>query len=79
MYGDLSAHSGYNALARNPEYAVKFLDEFQDRLLFGTDICSANADLPLSGFLLNLVQQGKISQEVFNKVAKDNAVHLLNL
>ena len=79
MYGDLSAHSGFNALARNSEYAVKFLDEFQDRLLFGTDICSADADLPLSGFLFNLVHQGKLSQEVFNKVAKDNAVQLLNL
>jgi len=41
MYGDLSAGSGYNALARDPEYAVKFLNEFQDRLLFATDICRA--------------------------------------
>jgi len=79
MYGDLSAGSGFNALARNPEYAVRFLNEFQDRLLYGTDICSADADLPLSGFLLSLLEQGKLSQEVFNKIAKDNAVQLLGL
>ena len=35
MWGDLSATSGYNALARDPDYAVKFLNEFQDKLCFG--------------------------------------------
>lgn len=79
MHGDLSAGSGFNALARNPEYAVKFLDEFQDRLFFGTDICSAHADLRLPGFLRGLLEQGKISREVFNKIAKNNAVKLLGL
>ena len=42
LYGDLSAGSGANALARDPEYAVKFLTEFQNRLCFGIDICSAS-------------------------------------
>jgi predicted TIM-barrel fold metal-dependent hydrolase len=79
LYGDLSAGSGFNALVRNPKYAVQFLNEFQDRLMFGTDICSAHASLPLAGFLLNLLGQGKLSQEAFSKIAKDNAVQILEL
>jgi len=79
FYGDLSAGSGYNALARHPEYAAKFLTEFQDRMLFGTDLCSADGDLPLAGFLKGLLDQGKIGQEAFDKIAKDNAIRLLEL
>ena len=63
--GDLSAGSGYNSLARDPAYAVKFLNEFQDKLFFGTDICAANGPAPLAGFLLKLRDEGKISQTVF--------------
>jgi len=79
LWGDLSANSGYNALARDPEYAVKFLNEFQDRLLFGTDICRADQPLPLASFLLKLREKGKISDEVFEKIARKNAIRLLGL
>jgi len=79
MYGDLSAGSGYNALARDPDYAVQFLNEFQDKLLYGTDICRAEADIPLPGFLLDLRDKGKIGGEVFNRIARENAVKLLGL
>lgn len=37
LYGDLSAGSGCNALKRDPEFAVQFLLEFQDRLLYARD------------------------------------------
>ena len=79
LHGDLSAGSGYNALARHPEYAARFLTEFQDRMLFGTDLCSADGDLPLAGFLKDLLDQDKITQEAFDKIAKDNTVRLLDL
>ncbi|MFA6665708.1 MAG: amidohydrolase family protein, partial [Armatimonadota bacterium] len=79
LYGDLSAGSGHNALARDPEYAVKFLNEFQDRLLFGTDICAPDTPTPLVDFLLDLRDSGKISEAVFQKIARENAVKLLNL
>jgi hypothetical protein len=39
LYGDISAYSGYNALTRDPEYGYRFMEEFQDQLLFGTDYC----------------------------------------
>ncbi len=79
LYGDLSAHSGYNALARDRDYAVQFVNEFQDRLLFGTDICAPDTPTPLAEFLLDLRDRGEISDQVFNKVARENAVRLLGL
>lgn len=79
LYGDLSANSGYNALARDPEYAVKFLNEFQDRLLFGTDICSADMKIQLPEFLISLKSKRKISNMVFKKIARENAIKLFNL
>lgn len=79
LYGDLSAGSGCNALKRDEEYAVKFLTEFQDQLLFGTDICAPEDKTPLVDFLLKLKDSGRISEEVFNKVARENAVRILDL
>jgi predicted TIM-barrel fold metal-dependent hydrolase len=79
LYGDLSANSGCNALKRDPEHAVKFLNEFQDRLLFGTDICAPDTPTPLVDFLLDLRRNGKISEPVFQKVARENARRLLHL
>ncbi len=37
LYCDISAGSGCNALSRDPEFAVEFLTEFQDRILYGRD------------------------------------------
>jgi len=79
LYGDLSAGSGHNALARDPEYASRFLTEFQDRLLFGTDICAPDTPAPLVEFLLKMRGEGGISEEVFRKVSRENAVRVLGL
>ncbi len=79
LYGDLSARSGFNALARDPAYAVRFLNEFQDRLMFGTDICAPDASLPLADFLLDLRDTGKITEGVFRKIARENAIRVLRL
>ena len=79
LHGDLSAGSGYNALARDRAYAAKFLTEFQDRLMFGTDICQPSMpDLrPLAKLLLEMRDSGEISETVFRKVARENAIRLL--
>ncbi len=45
LYADISAGSGFNALTRDSEYGVKFLIEFQDRLLYGTDAVAADLSL----------------------------------
>ncbi len=79
MWGDLSAGSAYCALTRDAEFAANFLTEFQDRLCFGTDICAPKMKVFMSDFLITLKNQGKISNEVFAKVAKGNAIKLLKL
>jgi predicted TIM-barrel fold metal-dependent hydrolase len=79
LYGDLSAGSGCNALKRDPEYAVQFLNEFQDRLMFGTDICAPDTPTPLVDFLLELRDTGDLDKTVFNKVARENAERILGL
>lgn len=79
MWGDLSAGSGYNALARDPEYAAKFLMEFQDRLCYGTDICYHSQEFGLPAFLIKLRDEKKISGKAFLKIARENAVRVLGL
>ncbi len=79
LYGDISAGSGCNALMRDEDHAVKFLNEFQDRLMFGTDICAPDTPTPLVDFLLKLRKEEKISETVFQKVARGNIIRLLEL
>ena len=81
LYGDLSAGSGCNALMRDEEYAVQFLTEFQDRLCFGMDVCQEPSDVNarLVYFLLKLRDEKKISEEIFQKVARENILKLLGL
>ncbi len=79
LHGDLSDATPWNALARDPDYGPKFLTEFQDRLLFGTDLCSPDMPLPMIDLLLDWRDTGKISQEVFNKVARENAIRVFEL
>ena len=79
LYGDLSDMTAHNALARDPDYGPKFLTEFQDRLLFGTDLCGFQMPFPLVDLLIEWRDTGKISEEVFNKVARENAIKLLGL
>jgi len=77
LYGDLSANSGARALSRDRPYAAKFLTEFQNRLMFGLDMCCPEAksstDPALPPFLKSLRDSGEISQTVFDKVARGNA------
>ena len=79
LYGDLSDWNPWNALARDPEYGPKFLTEFQDRLLFGTDICFFDMPFPMVDLLREWRDTKKITEEVLNKVARGNAVELLRL
>jgi len=79
LYGDLSNEFALNALRRSPDYGIKFMNEFQDRLLFATDICGPDTPLHLADFLLELRNTGKISEQVFNKIARENAKKLFGV
>ena len=71
----------YNAVSRDPEFGYAFMEEFQDRLFYGTDICSAenitNNMLKLSAFLDEAMEKGKISYAAYRKISRENALKLL--
>lgn len=79
LHGDLSAGSGYNAVSRDEAFGVQFMNEFQDRLYFGTDICHPDTPMPLVDYLIRLRREEKLSEGVFRKIAKGNAMRLLGL
>lgn len=79
LYGDISAWSGYTAMMRDPEFTYDFLEEFQDQILFGTDISDKYFDLGLSVWLDEAVKNGKISDGTYRKIGRDNALRLLKI
>jgi predicted TIM-barrel fold metal-dependent hydrolase len=79
LYGDISAGSGYNALTRDREFGYRFLEEFQDKLVLGTDICRGNQDMTIVPYLKDALATGKISQTAFTKITRLNAERILHL
>jgi len=79
LYGDLSAGSGFNAISRDPEFGYRFLEELQDKLFFGTDICHVNQDVPQVPYFREALEQGRISETCYQKITRGNAVRVLGL
>jgi predicted TIM-barrel fold metal-dependent hydrolase len=81
LLGDLSAGSGFNAITRDPEFGYAFLEEFNERLFFGTDICApSNYTQAFFGFSLwfdNALENGKISARAYENICRNNALKLL--
>jgi uncharacterized protein len=79
LHGDLSAGSGFNAISRDPEFGYAFMEEFSDRLYFGTDIANDPQDNPLVGYFKKLEDEHLVSAETLEKIKWGNASRLLNL
>jgi len=81
LYCDLSAGSGSNAMMRDREYAASFLTEFADRIYYGCDMCAINQmfPFPFRDFLEELRTDGSISETVYRKVCRENALKLLGM
>ncbi|MBQ7983165.1 MAG: amidohydrolase family protein [Clostridia bacterium] len=81
LYCDFSAGSGMNAMRRDPEHAARFMEEFQDRLLYGCDICAVVNRHPFEfrDFLDGMRESGAISETVYYKISRGNAEKLLKL
>ena len=69
LYADLSAGSGRRALERDSAFAREFLDEFQDRVMFGRD--------QFDDGLLNVLQSLELPQPITDKVLSGNALRLV--
>jgi uncharacterized protein len=91
LFGDLSANSGRNALARDPDFASAFLTRHQNKLMFGSD-CSCrdghgtgqNSQEPLiKGRCVareTLTALQKLTPaEVFRKITWENGTKLLKI
>ena len=82
LWADLSAGSGHNALTRDAAFGIEFLDRFQDKLLFGTDVLrhdQTEAAVPTVGLMRRLLAEGHLTPTAHRKIACDNAVRLLGL
>jgi predicted TIM-barrel fold metal-dependent hydrolase len=79
LYGDLSADSGFNAITRDPDYGYDFLEEFKDKLLFGTDLCDVGQSVPIVGYFRQGLKEGTISQTTYDKITERNAQRVINL
>lgn len=81
LYADISANSGFNAISRDKAFGVDFLTEFQDKILFGTDVCFDGPDgrMPHLGYLRGLREENQIAPQVFTKITGENALKILKL
>ncbi|MDH7568144.1 MAG: amidohydrolase family protein, partial [Armatimonadota bacterium] len=79
LHGDLSAGSGFNAISRDPEFGAAFMEEFQDRLYFGTDLANDPQPLPIVDHFRMLKEKEILSKEAYEKIAWGNAARLLGL
>jgi predicted TIM-barrel fold metal-dependent hydrolase len=79
LYGDLSAGSGYNAITRDMQYGYEFLKEFQDKLLFGTDLCHVVQETPIVDYFRETLEKGIIPESVHKKITRTNAERILTL
>jgi uncharacterized protein len=79
LLGDLSAGSGFGAISRDPEFGYAFMEEFQDRLFWGTDIANVPQKLPIVDYFRTLKRDKLISEEAYEKITWRNANRLLNL
>jgi predicted TIM-barrel fold metal-dependent hydrolase len=55
------------------------MEEFQDRLLFATDICDPSNKLDLIPFLNEAVEKGRISRAAYEKICYKNAERILGI
>jgi predicted TIM-barrel fold metal-dependent hydrolase len=79
LLGDLSDCTAYNAFARDDVYGPAFMEEFQDRLYFGTDFVCPGMPVPLIELLQDWRDKGKITKSVFDKISHENAAKLLDI
>ncbi len=75
IFGDLSAGSGANSIARDKTFGREFMIRRQDRLLFGTDYLQPGQDVPQ----FELFDSLNLPEDVRGKIFKRNAETLLKL
>lgn len=79
LYGDLSANSGSRAIMRDEAFGLAFLEKYQDRMFFATDMVNKHMAFPLGAWLDQMHAEGKLSQEAYEKILYRNAQRVFGL
>jgi len=78
---DLSASSGYTAISEDLEHTAAFLEKYNERIYYGTDIRQPSdirvSFMKTAGILDSLYISGKISERAYMNIARENALRLL--
>ena len=79
LYGDLSAGSGGSAIMRDEAFGLWFLETFQDRLFFATDMLNTETVQPLASWMEEKLREGKMAPEAYEKILRGNALTHFNI
>ena len=79
LYGDLSANSGSRAIMRDEAFGLAFLEKYADRLFFATDMVNKDMVFPLGAWLDRMVAGGRLSEDAYEKIVRDNARRIFGL
>lgn len=79
LYGDLSANSAGQAIMRDPEFGLNFLETYADRLFFATDMVNSEMVFPLGAWLDEQVERGTLSRETYEKICYKNAQRVFHI
>ena len=79
LYGDLSANSAGQAIMRDPEFGLKFLENYSDRLFFATDMVNVDMVFPLGAWLDEQLEKGTLSREAYENICWKNAQRVFGL
>lgn len=81
MFGDLSANSGRNSLARDEDHAREFLKRHQDKLLFGSDCTDTfgQGDECIGANTLSILRRLVEDEAALEKILGRNARRIMRL
>ena len=79
LYADISAGSALNALTRDMQFGWRFLERFQDKLFFGTDLCRRVREVRNVAYFVSAGTEGRISPAAYRKIARENAIRVFQL
>ena len=79
LYCDLSANSAGQAIMRDPKFGLNFLETYQDRLFFATDMVNSDMVFPLGAWLDEQMAKGALSKEAYEKICWKNAQRVFGL
>ncbi len=79
LYGDLSANSGGRAIMRDEKFGLAFLEKFQDRLFFATDMVNIEMEFPLGKWLDDQYENDNLSKDAYEKICYKNAKRVFGL